>query len=184
MKRIICGALAAMMVLGCSACSNGKDYSEYGDTAVVELENVKAKAGNEVELEVYLNNNPGTASVGLELHYDEEVLTPVSMKASGELAGQGFFSSNLDEEDTFDQFEDDLSYVKAVWFNAFNFTGNGEIMTVKFEVAEDAPAGEYPITVTVGEGDLVSVTENGSNPDDVTYANVPVTNIDGSVTVS
>ena len=174
MKKILCGILAAAMAVSCVACSSGKDYSEYGDKAVLEVENVTAKAGDKVELDVYLNNNPGTSTVGVELEFDENVLTPVSIEASGKLKGQGFFTTNLaaDEYGVFTG--DDGTYVKGLWFNVSDWTDNGEVMTVTFEVAEDAAAGEYPITFIENEDDLV-------NQD---FENVETVYLDGSVTIS
>lgn len=174
MKKIFCGILAAAMAVSCVACSNGKDYSEY-DTAVLEVESVEAKAGDTIDVEIYLNNNPGTSTIGVALEYDTSVLTPVSAKASGDLAGQGFFSSNASEDDEFGLFEGDSGeYVNALWFNVSDFDGNGEVMTIEFQVSEDAAAGEYVISFTESEDDLV-------NQD---LENVEVTYLEGTVTIS
>ncbi len=174
MKKILCGIMAAAMAVSCCACSNGKDYSEY-DTAVLEVESVKAKAGDEVELEIYLNNNPGTSTVDIELNYDTDVLTPVSMKASGDLKGQGFFYSNLSGDDELGLFtNDDNAYAHGMWFNVADFKDNGEVMVVTFEVADDAAAGDYTIEIVDNEDNLV-------NQD---LENVEVTYLEGVVTVS
>lgn len=176
MKRILCGIMAAAMAVACCACSSGgKDYSEYGDKAVLEAENVTAKAGKTVEMEIYLNNNPGTSTVDVDLRYDTEVLTPVSFKAAGDLNGNGFFFSNLTDDDEYGLFsDDDGTYAHGMWFNVSDFTGNGKVMTVTFEVSEDAAAGEYPVTFNENEDDLV-------NED---LENVETVYLEGSVTVS
>lgn len=183
MKKILCGILAAAMAVSCAACSSGKDYSEY-DTAVLEVASVSAKAGDTVDVEVLLNNNPGTATIGVELEYDASVLTAISAEASGALKGKGFFSSNA-SEDEIELFEDsEGAQLSALWFDANNFDGNGEIMTITFQVAEDAEAGDYTIKFVESEDDLVSVTETGPEIDDVKYTNVEVTYLEGAVTVS
>ena len=171
MKKILCGILAAAMAVSCAACSGGGDYSDY-DTAVLEVESVSAKAGDTVDVQVYLGNNPGTSVVEVELEFDTSVLTPVSAKVSGDLRGQGLFSSNVTE----DEYEmiPDGEYLHAMWFNAYDTDANGEIMTLTFEVAEDAPAGEYALSFVESEDNLVN--EN--------YENVEVTYLAGNVTIS
>lgn len=177
MKRILCGIMAAAMAVACCACSSGgKDYSEYGDKAVLEAENVTAKAGETVEMEVYLNNNPGTSTVDVDLRYDTDVLTPVSFEAAGDLKGTGFFFSNLSgEDDEYGLFAgEESTYAHGMWFNVSDFTGNGKVMIVTFEVADDAAAGEYSVTFNENDDDLV-------NQD---LENVETVYLDGSITVS
>jgi len=153
MKKILCGILAVAMAFSCAACS-GSNYSDY-DTAVLELESVSAKAGSEIDVEVYLGNNPGTACVDVELEYDSSVFTAVGAKVAGDLKGNGLFSSNVTEDEY--EMVADGGNLHAMWFNGFNTDATGEVMVLTFEVAEDAPAGEYTISFVQGEDDLVSV---------------------------
>lgn len=157
MKKIICGILAICLAFSCCACSRGTDYSKYGDSAVLELENESAKPGKTVDVDVLLNNNPGTATVGVQLKYDASVLTPVDAKAAGSFKGEGFFSSNAGGEDEYGLYkDDDGASLKALWFNAYNTEENGKVMTITFEVAEDAPKGETAITFEPNADDLTN----------------------------
>lgn len=175
MKKFLCLILAFGLLIACCSCGAKKDYSQYGDSAVIEIGNVKAKAGKTVKVAVKLQNNPGAAAVSLEMHYDTAVLTPISAVAGSKVKNIGYFQSNLDKSDEFNLFSDsDSDYVKAVWFNAYNFTDNGEIMVITFQVADDAEAGVYPITVEQHENDIANEE----------YEYVDIVYLEGSVTVS
>ncbi len=175
MKKLVCLIMALMLLAVCTACSgSNEDYSKYGKSAVLELGSSTAKPGSTVELDVSLNNNPGTSTIGIELSYDTAVLTPVSIERTGTLKGLGFFTSNLEGGDEYGAFSgDDGSTVQGIWFNTSDFKDNGKVMTVKFEVADDAPAGEYAVKFIPSDDDL---TNEKLEQVDVVY-------LDGTVTV-
>jgi uncharacterized protein YxeA len=175
MKKIICLVLALALLTVCCACSGGKDYSEYGDSAVLEIGSASAKAGSTVKMDISIHNNPGTSTIGIELDYDSSVLTPVSIERTGKLDGIGFFTSNLEGEDEYGAFSgDEGATVQGIWFNTSDFSDNGKVMTVTFEVADNAAAGDYAVKFVQHEDDLTN--------QELEYLDVAY--IDGSVTVS
>ncbi|MBQ6540033.1 MAG: hypothetical protein IJL71_03300, partial [Oscillospiraceae bacterium] len=66
MKKLVCLIMALMLLAVCTACSGSNgDYSKYGKSAVLELDSASAKPGSTVKLDISLNNNPGTTTIGL-----------------------------------------------------------------------------------------------------------------------
>ena len=168
MKRCLCFVLAALMALMCSACTGKSktDYSEYGTSAVIDVGEATAKAGDTVDVAISFVNNPGVAAISVQLDYDTSALEAVSAKAVGKLAGTGFLLTSTDEEGADSALSDagvdgselvtgEDGMAKLLWFNAQNFTGEGEIMTVTFKVADNA-SGTYEIKVVEHSDDLVS----------------------------
>lgn len=94
-------------------------------------------AGSTVTVDVSLLNNPGIVSMALTVDFDERIEL-VSVTDSGLIPGQ-VHSPTMGNP-----------YVLC-WVNdtaTENFTGNGVIATLTFEVPEDMPVGEYPITIS------------------------------------
>ena len=85
-----------------------------------------AGAGEEVTVEIALENNPGISALNLYYIYDKDILTltQVENKVSA-------FTMTND--------------VTTVWDAASNYTQDGTLATLTFEVAENAPAGDYEI---------------------------------------
>lgn len=97
-----------------------------------------AVAGKTVEVSISLKNNPGIVSATLQVGYDSDVLTLVKVTDAG-LLGTTAHKPELANPYT------------LVWVNdtaTSNFTSDGTIVTLTFEVAEDAALGKYPITVS------------------------------------
>ena len=94
-------------------------------------------AGSTVTVDVSFLNNPGIVSMALTVDFDER-LELVSVTDSGLIPGQ-VHSPTMGNP-----------YVLC-WVNdtaTENFTANGVIATLTFEIPEDMPVGEYPITVS------------------------------------
>ena len=103
----------------------GTEYAEAGDTRV--------------DLMVGVENNPGLISLKIKLEYDDTVLT----------------ATRAGTEEAFDE----LSYQKPSKFesgcNLMFYAAeveevlDGDAFYIRFDVAEDAPAGKYPVKLTV-----------------------------------
>jgi len=108
------------------------------ENAKITVANKTAVTGNRVEIAVGLENNPGIASMTLSIHYDTSVMKLVSVSDSGKL-GEAVHSDNY------------ASPYTLCWVNDTakeNFTENGTVATLSFEILEDAEEGSYPITVS------------------------------------
>ena len=186
MKRLLCFALALALAFALCACSGipKTDYSEYGDSVVIDIGDVTAKAGETVDVPISIANNKGAAAIAVELAFDTSMLQPQSAKAVGKLSGTGFFLSNAGDGGSDDKLAeagissdaiigDTGGNVKVLWFNTENVTGDGEIMVVTFKVADGA-SGKIDITAKENADDIV--TEDQQNISDKVY-------LAGSVTV-
>ena len=103
----------------------------------IVVSSASAMAGSTVTVDVSLLNNPGIVSMALTVDFDEH-LELVSVTDSGLIPGQ-VHSPTMGKP-----------YVLC-WVNdtaTENFTADGVIATLTFEVPEDMPVGEYPITVS------------------------------------
>lgn len=100
-----------------------------GKTAVV---------GKTVDIDISLKNNPGIVSMSLKVDYDSSVMKLVNVADAGVLGTQVHKPSYS-------------SPYYLIWANdtaTENFTFNGNIVRLTFEISETATPGEYPITVS------------------------------------
>ena len=102
------------------------------------VKEAKGVIGKTVNVTISLKNNPGLASAKLLVEFDTNVLTLVGVKDEGKLGVQvhkpEFVSPYL-----------------LTWANdtaTQNFVYDGVVVTLTFQIKEDAPVGEYPITVS------------------------------------
>ncbi len=75
--------------------------------------------------------------------YDMDALTLVSVE-KGEVLIKGDLKSNVDDEDA-----------TITWFSVSNVTGDGELMTLTFNISASA-GGSYPLTVTYDPEDILN----------------------------
>lgn len=114
----------------------------------IKAGNVTAKAGEEVTVNVNLNDNSGVAILRVTVKYDSSVLT-LKKSIKGD-AAKSFDSSMVSTSDNpivlscqMNPPEDEANADEA------NNKTNGNLLSLTFAVATDAKAGEYPITVNV-----------------------------------
>ena len=125
-------------------------YLKDGTVPQIELERKNAKVGDNVEIKVLIMNNPGIASLSLDVLYDKEYL-----KLTG-------FTYNIDALDgaatvPFNEKADPpcLSMVNS----RDNITGDFEYATLSFKVLEGSK-GSYPITITCDDENVYNIDEN------------------------
>lgn len=121
--------VAYMMVQGVSA---------QAAAPAITVSNETAAPGETVSVAISLENNPGIASAKLQVEFDTQILTLESVQDAGNLGTQ-VHKPEL------------VSPYILTWANdtvTENFTYNGTIVTLVFRVAENAPEGETPITVS------------------------------------
>ena len=124
------------------------------DPAIV-VSSVKVRPGEEVDVTLSLQNNPGIVGMTLKFEYDKTAMTLVSMTESG-LEGTWQKISGI----TWASSSGDSSY-------------NGVFLTLRFAVNADAAEGDYQVKVLYEEGDICN-----NDLEDVNFATVP-----GTVTV-
>ena len=116
--------------------------SEPEDPVTIEVANVLAKPGAEVDVTYSIKGNEfGFSALDLKIPYDKSVYEPVGITAvtpAGSLASPFFVANPF--------FADGV--MRVAFASADNIEGNGLLFTVKYKVAAGAPGtGDYPLTV-------------------------------------
>ena len=180
MKRILALALALMLVLGMGATAFA---AEAGGKFVVS--STEAEPGEEFQITISIQDNPGVASIELNVLYDEAVLelTKVEKGTVVDVQGplpEGAFGGFFDPVDAYldpQPANKDLSTL--TWFKdtastePSNNTLDGSFAVLTFKVKADAALGDTE----------VSVTFDAKNVHDIDEQPVPFTVEAGKVTV-
>lgn len=128
--------------------SIGDHEAEKNMYSQIVVDNVYAKPGDEVQVSVTLNNNPGVLGMALTVYYDETNLTLQSIEN-----GEAFQDVlDLTPSKTLN------SGIRFLWDGidiAENDIKDGTILTMNFKVNGNAQEGIYPITLKYSDGDIV-----------------------------
>ena len=126
----------------CSLCGDSyKDnytFYEGEDAPRIIVSSAVGIAGNKIRVAVSLENNPGIISMALKIEYDKNVLKLIEVSDCG-ILGDEIHKPTLQ------------SPYYLNWVNdttTENYTVNGNIVILTFEVLENAPLGKTPITVS------------------------------------
>lgn len=113
------------------------------EKATLYSDAIKAEAGKTIQVPVYIKNNPGIMGAGIQVQYDEEAFTPVSVTA-GKLMSSGVLNDSIETSKT-NQF-------KVVWASSENMTENGTLFIISFAVSEYV-RGSHEIRLTSEQQD-------------------------------
>ncbi len=128
----------------------------YDETAPrISLASVDAKAGEEVEVQIKLENNPGITALRLVIDYDDTVL-----EMTGFTFGDALSSMN---KGTSEKYGNHYSF--SMYSAIADLTDNGSLAIIKFKIKDDAEDGEYPITITYDSDDIFNLNGDCINFD-------------------
>lgn len=126
----------------CSVCGNEyKDaYTDYVDENAprIVVSDARGIHGDKIYVPISLEKNPGIVSMSLKVHFDSTVMKLVEVKDAGVLGSQ-LHSPGYTEP------------YSLTWANdtvTSNFTANGTIVTLTFEIFDDVEVGQYPISIS------------------------------------
>ena len=105
----------------------------------IRVSGASAQAGGTVRISISLENNPGIIAMLLKVEYNSSVLTLIDVQDAG-LLGTTYHNPDLAKS----------PYILS-WANDSadeNYTVNGTIVTLTFQIKEGAAAGSYPVTVS------------------------------------
>lgn len=125
-------------------------------TAKITVGKAETTAGDDVDIEVKIDNNPGVLGMALAVEYDMDNLT-LENAINGEA-----FSNVLDFTASKALFSGTRFLWDGIELNPQDIK-NGTILTLRFHISDTAKEGKYPITVTYRAGDIVD--NNLSNID-------------------
>lgn len=152
-----------------SSGNNGKDISANGNSVsssetesnngypLISINDVSAKAGDEIQVSITLKNNPDILGMALSAYYDETNLTLQSVE-NGEAfkdvldltTSQTLASGSRFLWDGIDISENDIK--------------DGTVLIMNFKINSGARAGKYPITLKYSDGDIVDKNLTSVSP--------------------
>lgn len=131
-------------------------YEKDTSSSIIVSDVVVKPGDTDVEVAVYVNNNPGILGMTLTISYDDNVMT-------------------LKDAATGEAIENILTFTKAnILKNNCNFTWDGQelseadikdgtILILTFDISDTASAGEYKIGFSYDEGDIVDTDLSSLN---------------------
>lgn len=126
------------------------EETEPQDSTVPEphlsLGSATAQPGQTVKLPVTLSNNPGLCGMSFAISYDKTYLTLEDYDCTGDILTPGDWTVGIGEGE------------KALWLQSDQTDANGEILTLVFRLADNAPQGAISVTLT----DCLAVDGEGS----------------------
>ena len=133
---IVLSLLLAMSVASFAADEEG----------TITVGSASGKAGESVEIEIEVDDNPGIAMARLFVSYDADVLEIKDVEDGG-IWGKQVHSNNL-ESNPYTLF----------WSNPTtteNIVENGTLATLEFKIKSGTKAGDYPITISYSNSDVI-----------------------------
>ena len=115
--------------------------------AAITVSNAKGDAGETVDVVLSISDNTGITAMQLNVDYDNEYLTLKSV-TNGEI-----FDDEAVQYDVEHLSEKPYVLTWGADIAEENITSNGTLVTLSFEISENAPNGKLPITVTYDNND-------------------------------
>lgn len=129
MKKTLSIILAAVMLITSLSVFT---VAEAASNPTISAESTTVQAGETMELNLSISNNPGMSGLVVTLRYDRDVFTLESAE-NGDLFDSLTYATNF------------------AWDNSANVMQDGVLATVVFSVADDAATDDYTIEVVVRE---------------------------------
>lgn len=148
----------------CTVCGATEDADRL---PIIRVEDAYIPAGNEVEVNILIENNTGFAGVIFELYFDTNVLELVEAPVL-KLGASAAAVSPIDK------YEGRIDFVYGATVD--NITGDGILATVTFKVKEGTALGSTPITVSVRQDSSFCYA-------DKTEVDIPMVGVAGKVNI-
>ena len=170
MKKLLAILLSVLML--CTAIPFATVSAEEGINIVVEVSETEVNAGDEFEVTVYLEGNPGVIGATVEIEFDSNALA-----LYGEWDGADFYpeiSHPRKWKLNFIQYapDDTRCIVQYVNGTATSDITEEEFFTAVFVAKEDAYTGDYDLTVKYNPMDFFGATGIGGQFKDIAILGV------------
>lgn len=146
MKKIISLIISAVVI-----CVSLSGYA--AGSSEISVTSANVSTGNNVKVDVKINNNPGIASYKLKLNFDPTKLVPVSIYGSE-------ITSNIQQPGVD---LSGLSYVSAVWVSESNLNMDVVLFSVEFKAISAVDTIAY-LTLSYTEGEICDQNLEDVNP--------------------
>lgn len=131
------------------------------NSMIVYGESVTATAGKEIKIPILMKANPGIAGLALKVSYNADVMTPVKAEKGAVLSGM----SNIVFDDSISSHTGNV--FECVAYNHENFSKNGELFVLTFQMADSVSTGTYNLDLEMTE--CYSSTADGGFEDIVSF---------------
>lgn len=138
-RKIIAIVLAVMLFSAMMAVS----ASAEGSPTICVTGSAEAEREDEITMTVDLKNNPGICAFSLSLVYDSSRLSLLSLEHA-KISSNELWTVNG---------------TNATWLSFDDTNYDGTILTARFKVLDNAPAGEAAVSVSFGKGDIGNFAE-------------------------
>ncbi|MBQ3006736.1 MAG: leucine-rich repeat protein [Clostridia bacterium] len=108
-----------------------------GSSAELYSTTVFVLPGKTVDIPVYISGNTGIMGFGLNVSYDSEKITPLSVE-KGNLLSSGMLDNNIGVNEG--------SY-KIIWNHSADIDGDGLLLTLSFKAAKNLSVQSIPVTI-------------------------------------
>lgn len=103
---------------------------------VLTVASASAQPGQTVKLAVTLTDNPGLCGLNFQIDYDKTLLTLEDFDCTSDAFALGDWTVGIGEGE------------RALWIQPDETRENGEVLTLIFTIAQNAPQGEIPVRLT------------------------------------
>ena len=104
--------------------------------SVLTVASASAQPGQTVKLAVTLTDNPGLCGLNFQIDYDKTLLTLEDFDCTSDAFALGDWTVGIGEGE------------RALWIQPDETRENGEVLTLIFTIAQNAPQGELPVRLT------------------------------------
>lgn len=180
--------MIASVTAVCTFSSSAAD-----DTLIFSFTEAKAGPGDTVDITINIDKNPGFWSLGMILYHSEK-LTLRDISYSELVPQNYYFNSSMNvsvdqlgsiSKEALERVGVNTEGLYAMLVTATNessitenITGTGKLMTLSFEVAADAPNGDYVVGASIRDvGDFADAITLGTVP--IQFSNVGKISVSG-----
>ena len=149
MKKKAISLFAALALLSTSSMATLSLTAQAAGDPTIIVESVEAKPGDDVAVQVSVENNPGVWGMDVVISYDKTDLTLTNVENGGFFQAGEWTPGKLDGE-TYT-----LSYEASGFENIT--TTSGVLAILNFKVSENASSSEYSITASYNAGSCINI---------------------------
>lgn len=140
---------------------SSNSFIEDGEKVITDgtlvIDSVEAKAGDTVNINVSIKDNPGLAAGKYEVDYDSNVMKVID---------NGYDKGDLIADEAMVFVGNTKQYPNiVVWTGSQDILGDGVIMTMTIKISDNAKAGEYPITILSDSLEMINAKQEKMLPD-------------------
>ena len=140
MQKLIAFILIMTSICCCSFAAAASEIP------TISVSDISADAGDTVDVEVSLKENPGIITLSLLVKYDESVLKLTKVTDTGLFPGK---THSSDYKQPYTLYWDNGSVAE-------NITVEGKIATLTFEIAENAVSKDYKVEISCDSEDTIN----------------------------